>query len=169
MYRVGLGYDIHRFKKGRTLWLGGVKIPFALGLEGHSDADALLHAITDAILGAAGLPDIGSYFPPGDPETKNIPSSRMLGKAVQEMEKQGYRIVNVDSVILTESPRVAPYRETMRRTIARLVKIPATDVQVKGKTHEQLDAIGQGKALAAQAVVLLKSTSPFSGEVAKGG
>jgi 2-C-methyl-D-erythritol 2,4-cyclodiphosphate synthase len=166
MFRVGMGYDIHRFKKGRTLWLGGVKIPFALGLEGHSDADALLHAITDAILGAAGLPEIGSFFPPGDPETKNIPSSHMLAQAVQEMEKQGYQIVNVDTVVLTESPRLAPYRELMRKTIARLLKISAMEVQVKGKTHEQLDAIGAGKALAAQAVVLLQKrvNQPISHE-----
>jgi 2-C-methyl-D-erythritol 2,4-cyclodiphosphate synthase len=156
MYRVGLGYDIHRFKKGRPLWLGGIKIPSPQGLDGHSDADALLHAITDAILGAAGLPDIGCFFPPGNPETKNIPSSRMLSKAVQEIEKQGYWVVNVDSVIVSEAPRLVPYRAAMRKTIARLLKISSSDVQVKGKTNEGLDAIGQGKALAAQAVVLLQ-------------
>src|SRR5438128_811292 len=106
MYRVGIGYDIHRLKKGRPLFLGGVKIPFPQGLDGHSDADALLHAVIDALLGAAGLPDIGVYFPPGDPATKNIPSSRLLSRAVLEMEKQGYRVVNVDSVLIAEAPRV---------------------------------------------------------------
>ncbi len=155
MYRIGIGYDIHRLKKGRPLMLGGVRIPFAMGLDGHSDADALLHAIIDALLGAAGLPDIGSYFPPGDPKTKNIPSGRMLAKAVQEIEKQGYRVVNVDTVLIAEAPRLAPYREAIRQATARYLKVPASAVQVKGKSNEGLDAVGQGKAIAAHAVVLL--------------
>src|SRR5436305_12633287 len=107
MYRIGIGYDIHRLKKGRPLMLGGIRIPFAMGLDGHSDADALLHAIIDALLGAAGLPDIGSYFPPGDPKTKGIPSARMLTKAVQEIEKQGHHVVNVDTVLATEALKIA--------------------------------------------------------------
>src|SRR5258706_6527063 len=111
MFRVGMGYDIHRLKKGRPLWLGGVHIPFPKGLDGHSDADALLHAIIDALLGAAGLPDIGVYFPPGDPATKNIASARMVSRAVLEIEKQGYQVVNVDSVLIAEAPRLAPYRD----------------------------------------------------------
>jgi 2-C-methyl-D-erythritol 2,4-cyclodiphosphate synthase len=156
MYRVGIGYDIHRLKKGRPLFLGGVKVPFKLGLDGHSDADALLHAIIDAILGAAGLPDIGGYFPPGDPKTKNISSGRMLAKAVLEMGKKGYRVVNVDSVVIAEAPKLAPYRERIRQTLARWLNIPASAIQVKGKTHEGLDALGQGKAIAAHAVVLLQ-------------
>ena len=159
MYRVGIGYDIHRLKKGRPLFIGGVRIPHPRGLDGHSDADVLLHAIIDALLGAAGLPDIGCYFPPGDPATKNIPSRRMAAQAVQEIEKKGYRVVNVDSVLIAEAPRLAPYREIIRRTTARLLKVPAAAVQVKGKSHEGLDALGQGKAIAAHAVVLLQHAS----------
>src|SRR4051812_37159718 len=111
IYRVGIGYDIHRFKKGRPLMLGGVKIPHTQGLDGHSDADALLHAIVDALLGAAGLPDIGHYFPPGDPQTKNIPSSQIIARAAREVKKQGFRVNNVDSVIIAEAPRLSPHRE----------------------------------------------------------
>jgi 2-C-methyl-D-erythritol 2,4-cyclodiphosphate synthase len=157
VHRIGIGYDIHRLKKGRPLFLGGVKIPFPKGLDGHSDADVLLHAIIDALLGAAGLPDIGFYFPPGDPETRNIPSLRMLAKALGEVEKQGFGVVNVDSILIAEAPRLAPFRETMRQTIARFLKIPVSSVAVKGKTHEQLDSIGRGQAIAAHAVVLLCS------------
>lgn len=156
-YRVGIGYDIHRFKKGRPLFLGGISIAHTHGLEGHSDADALLHAIIDALLGAAGLPDIGHYFPPGDPATKNIASAKMLERALQEVKKAGYRVGNVDSVVITEAPKLAPHREAIRKHIAGLLGVSATDVQVKGKTHEGLDSIGEGKALAAQAVVLLES------------
>jgi 2-C-methyl-D-erythritol 2,4-cyclodiphosphate synthase len=156
MYRVGIGYDIHRLKKGRPLFLGGVELPHTMGLDGHSDADALLHAIIDALLGAAGLPDIGHYFPPGDPKTRNIPSRVMVLKAVDELKKQGYRVVNVDSVIIAEEPKLAPYREQIRKTIARLLHVTPDDVQVKGKTHEGLDALGKKQAIAAQAVVLLQ-------------
>ena len=156
MYRVGIGYDIHRLKKGRALFLGGVRIPFSQGLEGHSDADVLLHAIIDALLGAAGLPDIGHYFPPGDPATRGISSRKMLSKVVSELRRTGHRALNVDSVVVAEAPKVAPYREAMRRGIARALKIPPSDVQVKGKTNEGLGDIGAGRAIAAHAVVLLE-------------
>src|SRR3989344_2136209 len=159
MYRSGIGYDIHRLKKGRPLRLGGVKIPHAMGLDGHSDAEVLLHAIIDALLGAAGLPDIGRHFPPGDPKTKGISSRTMTAKAIREVHKQGYRVVNVDSVLVAEAPKLAPYREALRTSIARLLKVPVTSIQVKGKSNEGLDAVGQGKAIAAHAVVLLCSTS----------
>src|SRR5262245_52083480 len=124
MFRIGTGYDIHRLKKGRPLWLGGLHIPFGQGLEGHSDADALLHAIIDAILGAAALPDIGHYFPPTDPAIKGIPSRTMLLKAVREARRLGYEVANVDSVVIAEAPKLAPHREKMRQTIARLLGIP---------------------------------------------
>jgi len=153
--RVGIGYDIHRLVKGRPLWLGGIKIPFEMGLEGHSDADALLHAIIDAMLGAAALPDIGHYFPPSDPKIKNIASRAMLEKALSEVRRAGYRIGNVDSVVIAEAPKIAPYREAMRKTIAQWLGVSMSDVQVKGKTNEGLGDIGRGKAIAAQAVVLL--------------
>lgn len=159
MHRVGIGYDIHRLKKGRPLFIGGVKIPFPMGLDGHSDADALLHAIIDALLGAAALPDIGAYFPPGDPKTKNIASLRMLAKALDEVVKQGYRVVNVDSVVIAEAPKLAPYRDALRKAIASSLKISVSAVSVKGKSNEGLDAIGKGHAIAAHAVVLLEKSS----------
>jgi len=155
-FRTGIGYDIHRLTPGRPLWLGGVLIPYEKGLDGHSDADALLHAIIDALLGAAALPDIGHYFPPSDPNIKNIASATMLAKAVSEVRRIGYRLVNVDSVVIAEAPKIAPHREAMRKAIARLLGISASDVQVKGKSNEGLDAVGRGEAIAAQAVVLLE-------------
>ncbi len=158
-FRVGIGYDIHRLKKGRALWLGGVQIPFEKGLDGHSDADALLHAVIDALLGAAALPDIGHYFPPSDPSLQGIKSRAMLAKAVEEITRAGYRVVNVDSVIITEEPKISPYREKMREAIAEALSIPVSSVQIKGKTNEGLGDIGQGKAIAAHAVVLLSSST----------
>ncbi len=167
MFRVGLGYDIHRFKKGlpagrqgRPLWLGGILIKEERGLEGHSDADALLHALIDALLGAAGLPDIGHFFPPGDSKTKNISSAVMLSRAMRELKRLKFRVVNVDSTIITEKPKIAPYRESMRKRMAFLLEIPVSAIQVKGKSNEGLDAIGKGQALAAQVVVLLRKNEP---------
>jgi len=154
--RIGIGYDIHRLKKGRPLWLGGIQLPFEQGLDGHSDADALLHAIIDALLGAAALPDIGHYFPPSDPKIKNIASSLMLEKALSEITQAGYHISNVDSVVIAEAPKIAPHRDAMRAKIAQLLKIPVSSIQIKGKTNEGLDAIGRGEAIAAEAVVLLE-------------
>jgi 2-C-methyl-D-erythritol 2,4-cyclodiphosphate synthase len=156
MFRVGLGYDIHRLKKGRPLLLGGVKIPHDKGLDGHSDADVLLHAITDALLGAAALPDIGFYFPPSNKAIQGIDSRRMLAKAFSEVKKKGFSVVNVDSVVIGEAPKIAPYREAIRASIARLLQIQTADIQVKGKTNEGLDAIGKRQALAAQAVILIE-------------
>src|SRR5476649_2743737 len=108
MVRIGSGYDIHRLKKGRPLWLGGVHIPFEKGLDGHSDADVLLHAVIDALLGAAALPDIGHYFPPSDPANKNIASRVMLQKVLSEVRRLGYQIGNVDSIVIAEAPKIAP-------------------------------------------------------------
>jgi len=156
-FRIGTGYDIHRLKKGRPLWLGGVNIPSEQGLDGHSDADALLHAIIDALLGAAALPDIGHYFPPSDPTIKNIASSTMLTKAASEIKRAGYRVANVDSIVIAEAPKIAPHRDAMRAKIAELLGVPVASIQIKGKTNEGLDAIGQGLAIAAQAVVLLEA------------
>jgi len=154
--RVGLGYDIHRFVPGRPLILGGVTVAHEKGLDGHSDADALTHAIIDALLGAAGLPDIGHYFPPSDASIKNIASTTMLEKAVSEITKAGYRVGNVDSVIITETPKIGPHREAMRKSLSSLLRISVDAIQIKGKTNEGLDAIGRGEALAAQAIVLLE-------------
>ena len=156
--RVGIGYDIHRLKKGRPLWLGGVQIPFDKGLDGHSDADVLLHAITDALLGAVALPDIGHYFPPSDPSIKNIESAVMLAKALDEVRRLGYQVVNVDSVVIAEAPKIAAHREAMRKAIAKVLEVSIDAVQIKGKTNEGLGAIGRGEAIAAHAVVLLEKT-----------
>jgi len=153
--RTGIGYDIHKLVVGRSLWLGGVLIPFEKGLEGHSDADVLLHAVIDALLGAVALPDIGHYFPPSDPTIKNIASGTMLSRAFREVVLLGYQVINVDSVIIAEAPKIAPYRDSMRKKIADVLGIPVTNVQVKGKSNEGLDAIGRGEAIAAQAIVLL--------------
>jgi 2-C-methyl-D-erythritol 2,4-cyclodiphosphate synthase len=156
MARVGIGFDIHKLKKGRPLFLGGLKIPHPMGLDGHSDADVLLHAIIDALLGAAALPDIGSYFPPSDPKTKNISSRVMMAKALHEVKKKGYRVGNIDSVLIAEAPKLSPHREKICETLAELLGVPRSAVQVKGKTHEGLDSLGKGKAIAAHAVVLLE-------------
>jgi len=156
MTRVGIGYDIHRLKKGRPLLLGGVRIPHPRGLDGHSDADVLLHAVIDALLGAAALGDIGHYFPPGRAETKDLDSQTMLAKALQEIRRAGYRVENIDSVVIAEAPKLAPHRERIRKNIARLLGVPVSAVGVKGKTNEGLDSVGQGRAIAAQAVALLR-------------
>ena len=145
--KIGIGYDIHRFKKGRPLWLGGVLFKNERGLDGHSDADALLHAIIDALLGAAGLPDIGHYFPPGDPKTKNIPSATMIGRALREIEKQGYNVVNVDSTIVTELPKMAPYREAMRKKIALVLHIRHSAVGITVTSGDGLTDFGCGDGL----------------------
>jgi len=155
-FRIGIGYDLHPLKKGRALWLGGVEIPFTKGLDGHSDADVLLHAIIDAMLGAAALPDIGHYFPPSKSSIKGIASRVMLARAFKEIRAKGYRVVNIDSVIIAEAPKIAPHREAMRTRIAKDLQIPTDAVQIKGKTNEKLDAIGRGQAMAAHAVVLLE-------------
>jgi 2-C-methyl-D-erythritol 2,4-cyclodiphosphate synthase len=125
-------------------------------LDGHSDADALLHAIIDAVLGAAALPDIGHYFPPSDPSLEGIASSTMLAKAVQEAHRLGYRVSNVDSIVIAEAPKIAPHREAMRKSIARTLQVPVSCIQIKGKTNEALGEVGKGEAIAAHAVVLLE-------------
>src|SRR5262249_42676647 len=133
-----------------------VRLPYIKGLDGHSDADVLLHAIIDALLGAAALPDIGHYFPPSDPKIKGISSRTMLAKVLSEIKRKEFRVGNVDAVVIAEAPKLAPYRKRMRKTIAELLGVSVSCVQIKGKTNEGLDAIGKGQAIAAHAVVLLK-------------
>lgn len=155
--RVGIGFDAHPLREGRKLILGGVEIPFALGLEGHSDADVLVHAVIDAILGAAGQSDIGRHFPPGDPATLGISSLVLLEKVDEEVRRKGYRILQIDSVIIAEKPKLAPYVDSMRSRIARTVHLKAGDVNVKAKTTEGMGFTGKGEGVAAQAVVLLSA------------
>lgn len=149
---TGIGYDIHRFIKDRPLVLGGVEIHHDYGLDGHSDADVLSHAIADAILGAIGLPDIGYYFPPGDPSCAGICSLDILVKCRELACSSGMSIINVDATLIAEAPRVLPYRETMRSNIGSALGIPPDRVGIKATTNEMLGAIGRREGIAAMAV-----------------
>ena len=155
MFRIGFGNDIHRLEAGRPLILGGVKIESELGAVGHSDADALIHAITDAILGALALGDIGSHFSDKDERWRNADSFVFLAEAVQMMNKKGFRIVNVDSTISLEKPKLRPHIEKMRDTVAHCLEIETGQVSVKAKTGEKVDAVGMSRAVKAEAVILL--------------
>lgn len=154
--RTGIGYDIHRLVEGRQLWLGGVSIPYIKGLLGHSDGDALLHAICDALLGAAGEGDIGERFPDTDPKYHNIASSVLLGDVAAALRKKGFSIVNIDAVVIAEQPILAPFKKDMRRVIAELLNIQEDRVCVKAKTSEGLGEIGRREAIAAYAVASIQ-------------
>ncbi|MDT8991747.1 2-C-methyl-D-erythritol 2,4-cyclodiphosphate synthase [Curvibacter sp. APW13] len=153
--RVGEGWDIHALVEGRPLVLGGVTIPYHKGLLGHSDADALLHAITDAILGAAGLGDIGRHFPDTDPQFKGADSGVLLQEAVRRVAERGFAIVNVDSTVVAQAPKLAPHMPAMRLRIAGLLGVDADQVNVKAKTAEKMGPVGAGDAMEARAVALL--------------
>ena len=157
--RVGIGYDIHAFDPTRTLVLGGVKIEGAWGLKGHSDADVLLHALGDALLGAAALGDLGDHFPDSDPQWKDVPSAVILAEILVKVRARGFRPVNVDVNVLAERPRLAPHKEAIRMRLAGLLGLPLEAVSVKARTNEGLDAVGKSQAIAAQAVVLLASAT----------
>jgi 2-C-methyl-D-erythritol 2,4-cyclodiphosphate synthase len=151
--RVGFGYDIHPLVAGRPLFLGGVEIPYVKGLLGHSDADALLHAICDALLGAAGLGDIGEHFPDTDPQYEGIESSRLLESVAGLIKAKGFSIGNIDSVVIAQQPKLIPFKKQMRDKIAATLQIKEDAVSVKAKTNEGLDALGREEAIAAYAVV----------------
>jgi len=153
--RVGIGYDLHRLVEGRPLVLGGVTVPAEKGLAGHSDADVLAHAMTDAILGAIARGDIGRHFPDTDPQWKGASSMAMLAHAVSLAAEAGYDIVNVDAVVIAERPKLAPHIEAIRASLAAVLGIEAARISVKGKTNEGVDAIGRGEAMAVHAVVLV--------------
>ena len=155
-YRVGIGTDIHRIVENRRLMLGGVYIPYPAGLLGHSDGDVALHAITDALLGAAGLGDIGTLFPDTDPQWKDADSKEFVYAVKETLEKKGWEVVNVDLTIHTEAPRLGPIKGQIRRCIAGLLGIDFTSTNVKAKTNEGLGEIGAGEAMAATATVLLR-------------
>lgn len=157
--RVGTGYDLHRLVTGRPLILGGVTIPFEHGLEGHSDADILCHAVTDAVLGAAAAGDIGRMFPDTDPKWKGADSLALLAGAVARLHASGYRVVNVDATIIAERPRLLPYLDAMRENLARALEVLVTQVSVKGKTNEQVDSMGRGEAMVCHAVALVALAS----------
>ncbi len=153
--RIGTGYDVHRLATGRALILGGVNIPFDRGLEGHSDADCLTHAIADSILGAAGLPDIGHFFPDTDPQFKNIDSLQILALACVEAAKLGYIVTNIDTVIIAEAPKIGPHIAAMKEKLAEVLGLPGSAIGIKATTHEKLGDIGKGLGIAAHAVCLL--------------
>jgi 2-C-methyl-D-erythritol 4-phosphate cytidylyltransferase/2-C-methyl-D-erythritol 2,4-cyclodiphosphate synthase len=154
--RVGLGFDVHAFATGRELWLGGVLIPHERGLAGHSDADVVLHALTDAILGALGAGDIGDHFPPSDPQWRGAASARFLEHARGLVEAAGGRIAHADVTIICEAPRIGPFRDAMRTRIAGLLRLPRSRISIKATTTERLGFAGRGEGIAAQAVATLR-------------
>lgn len=156
--RIGLGYDVHQLVPDRPLWLGGIEIPHTLGLLGHSDADVLLHAICDALLGAAALGDIGKHFPDNDPQYKNIDSKILLRRCNELLSANGYRVGNIDSIIVAQRPKVGPYIPQMRQTIANILGIDPGAVSVKATTTEHLGFEGREEGISAHAVVLLLPT-----------
>ncbi|NMA96457.1 MAG: 2-C-methyl-D-erythritol 2,4-cyclodiphosphate synthase [Clostridiales bacterium] len=155
--RVGIGYDIHRLVRGRKLIIGGIDIPYEKGLLGHSDADVLCHAIMDAILGALGVGDLGEHFPDNDHRYKDISSIELMQKVLEMVEEEGYKIVNIDSTVVAEKPKIADYRDSMKANIAKALQIERGQISIKATTTEGLGPIGAGHAIAAKAVVLLSS------------
>jgi 2-C-methyl-D-erythritol 2,4-cyclodiphosphate synthase len=156
-FRIGEGWDVHALVPGRRLLIGGIEVPFDRGLLGHSDADVLLHAITDALLGAAGLGDIGSHFPDTDERFKGADSVVLLTEAARRVREQGFQIGNVDSTVIAQAPKLAPYIDGMRSRIAQALDVTAAQVNVKAKTAEKLGPVGQGLAIEARAIVLLRT------------
>ncbi len=154
--RVGLGYDLHRTIVGRPLVLGNIQIPHEKGLDGHSDADIVLHALIDALTGAAGLPDVGQLFPNTDPRYKNINSAELLTATNDAFKKAGWRLVNCDIVIVAQRPILSPYKPAMIRRLAELLGVQESQVNLKGKTGERIGSIGKEKAMACQCVVLIE-------------
>lgn len=156
--RVGIGHDVHALKPGRKLVLGGVEIPYEKGLEGWSDADVLVHAVMDALLGAAALGDIGTHFPPGDIAYRDISSLELLRKVKILLDQNHWRIGNVDAMILAEKPKLKDYMKTMAANIARVLALAPSDVSIKAGTNEKMGFVGRGEGIAAEAVALLEST-----------
>ena len=156
--RIGHGYDVHRLKTGRALILGGVTIPYDLGLDGHSDADVLTHAIMDALLGAAAAGDIGKLFPDNDEAFRGISSLELLRRVKLNLAEKNYKIVNVDATIIAQAPKLSPYRETMRENLAKVMEVDMDQVSVKATTEEHLGFTGSGEGIAAHAVCLIERT-----------
>ena len=154
--RVGIGYDIHRLVEGRPLILGGVPVTYEKGLLGHSDADVLVHAVCDALLGAAGLGDIGMHFPDSDPQYKDISSLKLLSKTCRMVTAKGFRIVNLDCILFAEAPKLGAHRHEMQATIAKVMNIKPEEVNIKATTTEGLGVIGKGKGIGAMCVALIE-------------
>ena len=162
--RAGIGYDVHAFTTGRRLVLGGVNIPFEKGLEGWSDADVLTHAVMDALLGAAALGDIGSHFPPGEPEYRNISSLELLGRVRDKLAENGWRVGNIDATVVAERPRLIDYIDEMKEHLGRVLGLEAGCVSIKASTSEGLGFIGRGEGIAAVAVALLEEAESVEWE-----
>jgi len=158
-YRIGSGIDFHQLVEGRDLWIGGIKIPHSKGALGHSDADVLLHAICDALLGALALGDIGVHFPDTDNSFKDIDSKILLAKTYALVEEKGYRLVNIDSSLCLEAPKIKPFVQAMQETIAGIVKLTKDDVSIKATTTEKMGFVGREEGLVAYATVLLEKVS----------
>ena len=156
MLKIGFGYDIHALVPGRRLVLGGLHIPGPSGLTGHSDGDGLVHAIIDALLGAAGEADIGRLFPDNDPRTEGISSLRLLGEVMARLTEAGWSVVNVDTVVVAEEPKIAPHVESMKEILCPVLGVESLGLGIKGKTNEGLGPVGQGRAIACWAVALIQ-------------
>ncbi|MFA5479139.1 MAG: 2-C-methyl-D-erythritol 2,4-cyclodiphosphate synthase [Candidatus Muiribacteriota bacterium] len=162
MYRTGIGYDVHKLVEGRKLILGGVEIPYEKGLLGHSDADVLIHAIMDSMLGALALGDIGKYFPDTDNKYKDIDSMILLKKADELIKQKKYRIVNIDSIVIMQKPKIASYIDKMRERISEVLEIPFENVGVKATTEEYLGFTGSGEGVKALSTCLLVGSDPYN-------
>jgi len=154
--RIGIGYDIHRLIKGKKLILGGIEIPFDKGLDGHSDADVILHAVCDAMLGAASSGDIGRHFPDTDPAYKGISSMKLLKQVFETIGRKGFTVNNIDVVVIAEEPKIAPFAEKMKKNLSGLLDIKPERVNIKATTHEGIGPIGNGEAIASYAVASLE-------------
>lgn len=159
MFRTGIGFDAHRFSSGKKLILGGVEIPFELGLEGHSDADVLTHAICDALLGAIGERDIGSYFPDSNPIYRGISSLILLKEVLAISSSRGFRTENIDSVVVCEKPRLSPYVSQMKKRLSSVIEIPEESIGIKATTTDGMGFTGRGEGIAAYAVVLVRKAN----------
>ena len=155
--RIGLGYDIHQLAENRKLILGGVEIPYELGLLGHSDADVLIHSIIDAILGSVALRDIGYHFPDTDEKYKNANSLELLKETKKMLLNEGYKIINIDSNIICQKPKLSPYIEEMRKNISQALELKINQVSIKAKTNEKMDSMGNGLSISTNAIVLVES------------
>ncbi len=161
-FRIGIGYDVHALVEGSFLRVGGVNIPSSVRAVGHSDADVLVHAIMDACLGAAGLPDIGHYFPPSDPSYQGVDSMKLLHRVVQVLHQKGWKCANVDSVVILEKPRLAPHIPAMKERIAHAMDLSPLAIGIKATTNEQLGFIGRHEGIAAQAVALIVRNKSYN-------
>lgn len=158
-FRIGYGFDVHQFEEGRKLMLGGIEIPHDRGLKGHSDADVLLHAITDAILGAVAMGDIGTHFPDTDPEYKNADSAVLLSGAYSMVREAGWQLVNIDCTVITENPKLQPWNAKIRDRIAAILDIAISAISVKATTNEKMGFVGRGEGIAVHAVALLETVN----------